>query len=346
MTLPGSGLSAQFGIATEATPLTPNAVTRFIEFDSETLALKRHIAQGVGLRSGKLFSRGARRILVAREAAGDVLFDVPSNGLGVFLQHMIGSFTTVATQIGTTAAWQQIHNTGSLQGKTFTAQKGAPSTDGTVNPFTYPGCKIADWDLVAAMHKQVTLKLTIDAVDELPAGAGASALQTAVYGAGTGLFSFKDAQVLSGGTVSTVAGVLTATGTAVASCRNINLKGVNPFKNDRFFAGSQTKAESLENNVRAYTGALDLEFASMSTYNQYRVDGATVLQVNFTGPLITGTPTHEQLSFFYPYVAFDDSVSPTIAGPDIIIKSVPFTALDDGTNGALQVVYVSSDVAV
>lgn len=342
----GSGLSAQFGIVTETTVGTPVAVTRFVEFDSDTLALTRHIAQGVGLRaSGASAPRGARRILVAREAAGDVTFDVPTNGLGLFLQHMLGSFSGSTPTLISGSAYQQIHNPGSTQGKTFTAQKGAPDTTGTVNPFTYPGCKISAWELVAAQHKQVSLKVTVDAMDEVSTTSGATALQTASYGAATGLFSFKDAAVLTGGSVTTVSGVLTATGTAVASCRNIDIKGTNSFKNDRFFAGSQTKAENIENDYRAITGQLDLEFSTMANYNAYLADSSSVLQVNFVGGIISGS-VHNQLSFFFPLVKFEDGVTPQVSGPDILMANVPFTALDDGTNGHLQVVYVSSDVAV
>lgn len=340
----GSGLSAQFGIVTETTPGTAVAVTRFAEFDSESLSLKRHIAQGQGLRAGALFPRGSRRILVAREAAGDVVFDVPTNSLGLFIQHMIGSFGTTATLVSG-SAFQQIHNSGSLQGKTFTAQVGNPDTTGTVNPFTYPGCKITDWELTAAQHKQVSLKLSIDAMDEVTTTSGAFALQTASYGAATGLFSFKDAAVLTGGTVSTVSGVLTATGTQVASCRNISIKGSNPLKTDRFFAGSQVKAEALENDFRSVTGQLDLEFSTMANYNTYLTDASTVLQVNFVGGIISGA-VHNQLSFFFPLVKFEDGVSPDVTGPDILMTNVPFTVLNDGTNPDMQVYYVSSDVAV
>jgi hypothetical protein len=341
----GSGLSAQAGIVTEVTPGTPVAVTRFVEFDSESMSLKRHIAQGSGLRGGAFYQRGARRTLVAREAAGDLAFDIPTNGFGLFLQHMLGSFSTVAT-VKNVTAYQQIHNPGSTQGKTFTLQVGNPDTTGVVNPFTYPGCKITDWELTAAQHKQVSLKLSIDAMDEMVTTSGATALQSAVYGASTGMFTFKDAAVLSGGTVSNVSGILTATGTAVASVRNISIKSSTPYKNDRFFAGSATKAENLENDFRATTGQVDLEFSTLANYNQYLTDASTVLQVNFIGALIAGSTAPVQLSFFFPLVKFEDGISPDISGPDVLMTNVGFTALDDGTNGALQVVYVSSDVAV
>ena len=93
----GSGLSATFGIATEPTPGVPVAVTRFAEFDSETMALKKGIVQGAGLRGGGLVRRAQRRILVSRMASGGVNFDAMTNGFGLFLQHMLGSYTTTPT---------------------------------------------------------------------------------------------------------------------------------------------------------------------------------------------------------------------------------------------------------
>ena len=163
----GAGLSATFGIATETTPLTPVAVTRFAEFDSETMALKKKIVQGAGLRGGGLVRRAARRFEVAREVQGGVNFDAVTNGFGLFLQHMLGSYSTTPVSIGG-GLYRQIHNTGPLAGKTFTTQIVKPDTTGVLAPqaFTYPGCKITDWELSAASAGQLKVKLTIDAIDE------------------------------------------------------------------------------------------------------------------------------------------------------------------------------------
>lgn len=163
----GNGLSASFGIATETTPGTPVVVTRFAEFDSETMGMKRHTVQGVGLRGGGLVKRAQRRQIVAREAGGDVSFDAMTAGLGLFLQHMLGSNPGAPTSLGG-GLYQQIHNVGSLQGLAFTTQIVKPDTTGVLSQqaFTYPGCKIADWDLSVAQHAQLKLKLTIDALDE------------------------------------------------------------------------------------------------------------------------------------------------------------------------------------
>jgi hypothetical protein len=36
----------------------------------------------------------------------------------------------------------------------------------TQEAFTYPGCKVTDWEVSVAQNAQVKLKLTIDALDE------------------------------------------------------------------------------------------------------------------------------------------------------------------------------------
>ena len=452
----GSGLAAQFGVSAAETVVgTPVAVTRFFEHNSEGLGLKRHIAQGQGLRAGGVGRRAARRIEVAREANGDFEFDLPTNGLGVLLQHMLGSYATTATQISASAAWQQIHNTGSLQGKTFTVQSTAPDTTGYAHPFTYPGCKVVGWEITAAQHAIAKLKVTIDGMDEAtesqllapttlsssaiatatsistvatiptgtyiqvgtganveyittgvasgagpftipitspatglkyahasaePVGGGlttypsaAVKAATAVYGASTGLFTFKDARIVYGGSTSVVSGIWTNTsgltlapgtvtplgaaapitpivpaavnGTVV---RNISLKGANPVKNDSFGAGLQVKKEQIENNFRDYTGSLDVEFNTREFYDMYQTDGQFALVLTFQNQqgLIGTSGNYPTLQFYLPAVKLEDSPSPDVSGPDIVIQKLAFTALDDGTNGILQALYISSDVAV
>jgi hypothetical protein len=114
--------------------------------------------------------------MVAREAQGDITLDAPTTGLGLLLQHMLGSFTATATSIGG-GLYQQIHNIGTLNGKSFTAQLVNPDTTGTLTQeaFTYPGCKITGWDLSVAAGAQAKLKLTIDALDEATASNGFAA---------------------------------------------------------------------------------------------------------------------------------------------------------------------------
>jgi hypothetical protein len=186
----GSGLSASFGIATETVVGTPVVVTRFMEFDTETMQLKKMIAQGSGLRGGGLVKRAQRRNQVARQAGGDVSFDPTTNGFGLFLQHMLGSYATTPVSLGG-GVYQQVHNIGPLAGKTFTTQIVKPDTTGVLAPqaFTYPGCKVTDWEISTTQNAQAKVKLTIDALDEATPSNGFSSttVTVAVVAAATSL---------------------------------------------------------------------------------------------------------------------------------------------------------------
>jgi hypothetical protein len=431
----GSGLSTQFGIETETTIGTPVAVTRFLEVDSETLMADHTIAQGQGLR-GNLYRRDARRVLVARHAKGDVPFDLPTNGMGKILQHCLGSFSTTATVVSG-AAYQQIHNTGSVQGKTFTAQKGIADTTGYIHPYTYPGCKVTSWEVSAQPGAMVKFKMSIDAVDEVtesqavtpttlaaaasagatsistvasipsgtyinvgtdslteyvttgtPTGAGPytipitgsgtanglkyahasgavvgnspnvynslTKLQTASYSATTSMFSFKDAHFVIGGTTSQVSGVWTNTGGLACTpangivIKNIDLKGTNALKVDRYGAGVQTVAEQLENGFRDITGSMDIEYNNRWFYDAYQVDQALTLVMTFQNldAPIGATGRYPTVQFYLPAITFEDGASLQAPGPDVITQKLSFTALDDGTNGTLQAYVVSTDTSV
>ena len=274
----GAGLSATFGMATETTVGTPVAVTRFIEFDSESLKLKKHTAQGAGLRGGALIRRAQRRsVVVARDAGGDVAFDAPTSGLGVFLQHMLGSFTAVPASIGG-GLYRQIHNTGALAGKTFTSQVLRPDTTGVLGPqaFTYPGCKITDWELSVAQHAQVKLKLTIDALDEAtPSNAfAATTTSAAIAAAATSFTSVASIPagswiVVDVGTLAEVVQTGTPTGAGPYTIPVTSTGGFTQAHLTGVYAGSATgvnygAATSLA--TASYTAGI-----GMFTFNQGKV---------------------------------------------------------------------------
>lgn len=342
----GSGLAAQVGIANETTPNTPVAVSTFTEFTSESLDARPTFAQGVGLRAGGFAPRGARRALTSLDGGGSLTFDVPTKGLGKYLQAMMGSYSTTATQISATTAYQQIHNLGSADGKTFTLQKGAPSIDGTVNPLTFGGCKVLDWTLTSAPNAIANLALTVDAMSVAPAGAAALALQTASYSASTALYAFNQVTVSSFSAMTVASGIWTpTTPVSMGAVRNISLKGGQPKDNTRWVAGSLTKAEALVNDYQPITGQIDIDFASMALYNQFVANTSLGIVITFTGG-VAGGANNYTLQFTMPACFLESGSTPKVGGPGVITVSYPFTALDDGTNGALQAYVISTDVTL
>jgi hypothetical protein len=342
----GSGLAAQVGIANETVVNTPVAVSTFTEFTSETLDARPTFAQGVGLRAGGLVPRSARRQLTSLDGGGSVTFDAPTKGLGKWVQAMFGSYSTTAVQLAATPAYQQIHNLGSADGKTFTLQKGAPSIDGTVNPLTFSGCKVLDWTFTSQPNAIANFALTIDAMGVAPTGAGALALQTASYSAATSLYSFNQVAVQSFSAMTLVSGLWTPTSpTAMGVVRNVSLKGGQPKDNTRWQAGSLSKAEALVNNFQPVTGQIDLDFASMALYNQFVANTSTGIQITCTGGVAGGSNNYT-LQFTMPACFLESGSTPKVSGPGVITVSYPFTALDDGTNGAVQCNIISTDITV
>lgn len=143
-------------------------------------------------------------------------------------------------------------------------------------------------------------------------------------------------------TVTSVSG-----GTALGFVRSVKVTGKNGVKTDNYFLGSgTTKAEQNINAYRGLTGSVDVEFGSRALYDLYRSDTAVALELTFTGPNIPSTSTPVSLDIVLPTAFLEDGASPTIAGPDVIMMTVPFTVLYDDADPTIQITYTSSDTAL
>ena len=378
----GAGLATQCGIATETTSGTQLAVTRFLELDAqqpETMAMGKNVVQGAGLRApatgsgggpaagSSLFERSSRRVVGSWDAKGNIKFDVPFSGLGLYLEHMMGAFTPgtvggtnnpLVVQQGATAAWLQTYAPGSLAGKTFCMQIGKPDSGGTVRPFTYVGCKVADWECMFDLNQFVKLQLGIDAWQELtpdnPQGTTAGqALSSAVYTAGQQFFHFRQGLIFNGGTLATSAGVTTlSTPTAAARVLKGSIKVTHPLDTARFFVagtGGSTvagvKGEQLENNYRQITGSLDVEFFNLAAYyDTAAADTNFTLWLQFVGPVIASSFNYT-FEIMIPNCHIDAPFTPLVPGPGILQHTLPIKGLDDEVNNQVQLRYMSTDTA-
>lgn len=307
----GAGLSGQIGAKAETVVGTQVTVDTFYEYNSESLGLEKNIQQGRGIRAGGLYDRSQRRNYTTRTAGGTINMDVPTTGFEAFLKQMMGAVTGTTTKTYTPAA---------LTGQSLTIQKGVPQTDGTVKAFTYPGCKIPNWTLSCDTGGILVADMEIDAWDELPTTT--VALATASYTA-SNVFSFED-------------GAITLGGVAVANVKAFSTTTAIGMKNDRFFFGSAgKKAEQIENDYRTTTGTLTTEFVSQATiYDLFRPDTSTGLVMTFTN----GSAV---LSVTCPAIFFDGE-TPKVGGPDVVDLTAPFTALDNGSNPAITIVYTAA----
>ena len=358
-----SGLSGQVGAVAEVTYGTPVTVTHFYEFLSENFVYNPAFLDGQGLKAGQAYNRATRTVVSQADVNGDLTMEHTSgeaptavaDSMGFWWKYALGSaFTTPTLVLGT--AFQQVHVNGSKAGQFLTCQVGRPQISGvTVQPFTYTGVKITDWEFSVNDNQIAQLKVTADGQTELTA----TGLAAASYPTPNGLFSFANATVMTlGGTATTTAGVTSVSGGPSLGSRvnGITIAGTTPMKVDRYGLGNAgLKGEPIENAIPVITGTLSTEFFSRTEfYDVFKANTFQPFQLDFTkfdsagldANGVAAGPNPYRLSFIIPACRFK-TAAVNIGGPDVIPQSIGFQAYDDGTtNPVIQVRIVSKEQTI
>ena len=340
----GSGLSSQFAMKSEVTPGTYLAPDRFFETTDMDGDADLTYIEGSGLKSGARFKRLAQVGISRVSASGTATLPMTMKNMGILWKYMIGS-TATAVQISTTSAWKQIHNPGTtFTGISTTIQEGKPDAAGTIQPFSFTGSKITDWEITIADGEETKLKLTWDAWNCVTS----QTLVATSYVTVNDTWNFADCNIFKlGGTASQSAGetIITAGAAVATAVKSFTLAGTNHFATDRYGLGNAgTKLEQIENDFCEITGS----FSGELNIAQMRVPfiaGSTVpIQIDSTGPVISGANNY-LLSFIIAGAKLTE-YSSSVSGPDLIDCSGTFRAYDDEVNPVLQTKIVSTDVAV
>lgn len=323
-----TGLSAQIAIGEETTPGTAVALTRFFEFTDESLKFSQEKIKSKGLRAGR--NHANTWVYGRKSVEGDVTFEVQPNGMGILPKYLIGG-TPVTTTPEAATAYLHTTKEGSLDGKSLTVQVGRPNTAGTIDPYTYSGCKVASWELsMAAPDGVAMLKLSLDGMDETTA----TGLASASYPSTNVMIPFSDSNcsITIGGTSYNV--------------KQITLSGTNSLKTDRYKIGSASKLEQIANtDYRDYSGTIDLEsYAGTTAYNLFKNGTEAAIVCTFKGAVITGSARY-MFRVTLPRVIFNGE-TPNAGGADILDHSLPFEVLHTtDTDTACKMEVQNSDSA-
>lgn len=325
----GSGLGAQIGIAAESAYGTFVAPTKFIEFNKESLVLKKTTAQSAGIAAGRLMALSSRRVLTQKEASGGIDLEVTNKAMGLILQALMGTTVTPAQQ-GATAAYLQTHTLADTAGKSLTIQKGVPLTTGTVTDKSFVGCKIVSAEFSCEVGGMLMLSLEIDGKD----CSESETLAAASYPV-MSPFHFGQMALKTGAYASEA---------ALDGVRKVSVKIERPQATDRFYANqSALKKEPISNDLVKISGSLEMDYVATTIDDLHTSDGATALVWEFLGPTIE-SPHVETFRIKLPAIKVDDA-PPTVEGFDVIRPTFNFTALYDGTN-AVAIEYMSADVTL
>lgn len=290
-----SGIDAQFGFADESAYGTLTTPTKFLEFISESLKLEKERIESAGIKAGRRvlhrWNEGVQRV------TGDVEIELAPEGTGTLLKHMFGGVATV----GAADPYTHTFTPGDLNGKSFTCQVGRPDVAGTIQPFTYTGCKIPEWELAFAVNEYLKLKTTVYGANETTA----TALATASYPTTYNPFTFAHGSLTVGGSELAVIEGTVAASNALATDRH-RIRSTDP---------SHPK-EPLENGRREFTGSLTADFESLTQYNRFVNGTEAALVLTFEQSANRSLEITMNVRF--------DGETPAVGGMELIEQTLPF----------------------
>lgn len=338
LTVQGAITGLVFGTTTPGTGYgDPVTTSRFLEFIDETVALTIDRLETKSLRATNRVQRTDRWAPGKRDVSGDINLELQSKGCSMLLGHMLGSAPVITTPAGGATSRDHTIVPGDETGRSLTVQIGVPDSTGTVQPYTYTGVKITDWEFALQPDGLLLVKAVVDAQNE----STAIGLSAASYASALEMLYWTQGQ-------ATIAG-------ANVDIRDFKLMGKQTYNTGRFFlrsgataGGPNLKKEPIANGYMEITGEMLLDFDSLVHYNRF-VNGATaavtLLIEGSAIEAITGGTARYGLQLTLPFCRFDGS-SADVKNMDVTDQPLKFKALWDGTTAPLTLRYRTTDTAV
>lgn len=323
-------LDSSVGFKKESAFGTGVTVDRFLEYTEESIDFAREFYQGSGLRAGSRMPRSARRVLVKDGVAGDISLEVPTRGIGSFLELLLGVST--ATLVPSTTMYQQVFTpikNDFLPTATF--QKGVPRLGAnTVDAYTARGMVCSNFEFSASNSEVLKLK-TSWVGKELATDV---AYAPPSYPANLELFSFVGASLTVGGTVTLpTTTTLAAGGTSVANVRDFTASFDNGLDANGYNlggAGKLTRPPAV--GAAVGKGKLTAEYDGLAFVAAVRDQTDLAIVATFQGPTaIAGQ--YPTLQVVIPNIRFEGEL-PKSNGGDVITQSLEFSILDNLTAAA------------
>lgn len=318
-------LDQQIGLVDEVTYGTPPVVTRFYEFNTESIAESEGRTEGTPLRVGQFHKRTDRWTPYFAGAAGAIQMDVLTKGFGFVLKHMLGTVVTGAAQ--EIVVFPHTATESDLITKSFTCQVVRPfHPSGTVQAFTYSGGKITEWTLSNSVDGNLVADLSVD----FQTVSTAVATATASYPTGMENLTWAGGVVQIGGSAYDVTEVS-------IGCDN----GLNT---DRRQIRANTLKKEPTGGQRAGTFSIQADFDSLTQRNRARAATRAAAQATvvatWTGPTLLGSTIFPSLEVTIP-VRFDEWQGAN-SGPEGITQTLSGVWRAD-TSSAATIVYKSAD---
>jgi hypothetical protein len=333
-----SGELTKFGIGKETTYGTAVAVTKSYEIISEDFKGNYPRLQAEAL-SGSYVDRGDRFVVNNKGGSGTLTLEPLTRSFGDLMATMMGTVNTTGPT--ETTVYTHTATMGNLSGKSLTVQVLRSDETDVLQPWTYEGGKITNFEISNSVDQtlraSVGFDFELESNPDSPAGVyTATALNALTTPSGANVMNWQYGFISVGGSQIEVS--------------DISVRVDNSLNTDRYFI-SQTggKKEPKQDGKRT------IEWSFTTTYKDNtfweKVSSATIagsyaqLIARWEGPILLGTTLYPRLELTIPMARFDEG-GPAVDGPSALEQSFSGVGLYDGTNSALTMVYRSADVTV
>lgn len=308
----GSGISAQIMVAEEVTWGTAVTTTRGLEFVSESLTRDQERIESEGIRAGQTVMRSDDWTTGAEKVAGSIEVDLTTKNMALLFKHLFGTPVTAGA-----GPYTHTFTPGDITGKGLTVQVGKPDVAGTVQPFTYAGCKVKSVEISCTAGSDEPAKVTVELVAK--SETTATALAAASYTASVSILAWVHL-------------VVSIAGSAVP-VRDFSIKFENELKDDRYQGGVATIDEPVQNGLRTIDGSVTIDFSGLTQYARY---------TGGTEAAMVATFTRGADSIAITLNARFDGETPEVDDRDLIELEVPFMAIATGADSTACTVVVTS----
>lgn len=306
---------------------SPGAVTRFFEYDSESIEETEGRTEGDPLRVGSGYIRHDRFTPYFSGAAGSLNLAVMTKGFGFWLKHMMGSVAT--TGPAETTVYTHTATEGDLMGKSFSMQLNRPfHPAGTNQPFLYNGGKVTEWTLSNSVDDNLMCELGLDfmQVDT------ATALATASYPANMDNFTWAGGVINVGGSNYDVT--------------EFSVKVNNGMDVDRRQIRANTDKKEPTTSRREGEFSIKADFESMAQRTRVhattRAGALAQIIATWNGPTLLGTTLFPQIKVTIPACRFDEWKGAT-EGTDAIEQELSGVVRYNGAASPLSIAYATAD---
>ena len=376
-----TGMDAQIGYALESSVGTPVTPTAFVPLLSETLAQDKTRLESAGIIAGRRVLTSDQWNGGNVTVSGSIQHELYNRGLGKLFTAMFGAVSTTGAgpYTHTFTPGDLTGDALTIQvGRPATNGTVYPFTYAGMKVTSWEiACaqgEIATLGLDVSGAREFAYRQVTDGVTT--SGSAAISSSTAAFSSddigkpisGTGIPSGATIASVTSATAATLSSNATASGTGITftfgvalasasypsgikplkfnhaaitvggasvNVNSLSISGNNNLNTDRRYLGTSYTAEALEVGRRDYTGTLDVEFTDLTHYTRFVAGTEAAMVASFTSGTDSVTITTN--------VRFDGS-TPQVAGPEMLMQSLPFKCVASSTDAsAITVALVNGD---